>query len=635
VSLHAQVTLAECADPARRARLEADLPAWLKWYLANSYTRPFEDLHLATIKGTLEASSTGGRFCVAGERAIGKSTLIWGVILELKLSGLEPFPICVPWQESAKKRAFQFWKNAICFNDRIAADYPEYCAPFVHGKGVSQKIAASTWAHNLQPTGAQLAIGEGLIVFPDNRGCIGGSTINGNPRGLNHPQPDGSVIRPSIVLLDDVQDRKAAKSPIQVADIIEKIDGDVAGCGELGKDLAMVMACNCIEHEDVTAHYLADKAWNSVRVPCVLTWPKGWDADGGEVVELWEELGERIKNKTPYKTWYAANKKRMTDGMTLSAASAYATAKDCIDPFFGVIRTYCKMGRYAFMAEKQQAPEKQGVEVYALTAKTILSRVDNTRPAGEVPEWAKIVLVSSDVNPSYAISSVVLAFGADQRAAVLWYGTHAMACVDTWTYAQKKAYIIGELFKHAQELTKLPCRVTDWIIDGGGSPENTVIDFAATAQRLHGISTITAFGRAGKQYRTNEKKEYGVTIKEQAHVVRASALRRWIIWNQHYWLEQSHLAWTGTPSAPGSCELPKGNHQEFADQASREQIVGKVELNGRMIYDVKRSTLKHDFGDCMAQGYAFAAVLGIGTGGGGEVKESRRKKYTQAELRRA
>jgi hypothetical protein len=241
---------------------------WLKHYLAATFTRPFETPHLQIIDGTMQAHQTGGRFAVAAERGIGKSTVLWGMVLYLSLSGQQRYPICVPWADKALKRAFRFWKMALCFNDALGADYPEYCAPFRHARGVPQRVMTTRWRDTDAMTGAQLTVGEGIIVLPARRGCIGGSTINGNVRGLNHPQDDGTVLRPTLVLLDDVQDRGTAKSPVQVADTCDVIDGDVAGVGEAGRQVPMLMSGNCILPDDVMAHYLAHREWEGLRVPC-------------------------------------------------------------------------------------------------------------------------------------------------------------------------------------------------------------------------------------------------------------------------------------------------------------------------------------------------------------------------------
>ena len=56
--------------------------------------------------------------------------------------------------------------------------------------------------------------------------------INGAIRGKNRTMPDGSVARPDMVVLDDVQTDADAKSPVQIAKIEETINSSVAGLVE-------------------------------------------------------------------------------------------------------------------------------------------------------------------------------------------------------------------------------------------------------------------------------------------------------------------------------------------------------------------------------------------------------------------
>jgi len=257
---HSLVEWRECENPARRKRLEADRPAWLRHYFPAVFSRPFESPHLTIIEGSTEAITTGGRFAVAAERGIGKSVIEWGLALTDVFTNASEFPAYVPWQASAVKRAFRFWKTALCFNPLLLADYPEFCAPFALSRGVAQRLAGTVWQggpNDGKPTGAALAVTDGMIILPDSRGAIGSATINGNPRGLNHPTADGRVMRPTSAILDDVQDRDVAKSERMVQDTIAIIDGDVAGMGEAGKKLPMLMTGNCIATGDVMAHYLA------------------------------------------------------------------------------------------------------------------------------------------------------------------------------------------------------------------------------------------------------------------------------------------------------------------------------------------------------------------------------------------
>ena len=650
------VPYAEPEDAERRKRLEADPPEWLRWYLEDRFPYPFGVGHLEIISAGIRAIIAGTPITAAAPRTFGKTSLLWGVSLYAVLSGLCRFPVTIGWKQTAGSELLDQWLTALSENDRLAADYPCQCNPFREStaslrlKGILRQIDPPIKA------GCNVQKGRGVVVLPDVKElstgrtmpqcALAGRSINGSIKGLNVGLLDGSTLRPDIAMLDDPQDEDTAASPTLVKKVLKKIDYSIRSLSGPRRRITVMATVTRMNEGDVSQALLERPGTEAIIISQISEWPKGWTDKDSKTRALWDEWNrQRIDGLLMHdggeaaRVFYAANVAELTEGMKVSWEERYQIGDDKRpgdpSPMFSSMWDFYELGEAAFMAERQNKPLVEGVTINAVSASIIRSRVDKTRPPGVVPEWAKIIIASSDVNPSYAISTIVFAFGNNQRSAILWYGIHPMECKFEWTDAQKKGYIANELEKHGKEISALPCKATDWIIDGGGSPENTVIDFSATAQRLLGISAITAFGRAGKQYTTREKKEYGVKVREQAHVVRASTLRQWIIWNEHYWLEQAGLAWTGTPSAPGSCELPAGNHDEFAEQASREYITGKVELNGRMIYDVKRSTLKHDFGDCMAQGYAFAAVLGIGTGGGGDVKESRRKKYTQAELRRA
>jgi len=611
---HSAVDLPECEDKARRRKLEADPIKWLRHYLEQAYSRPFERPHLAIIEGAIHASATGGRFAIAAQRGIGKSTVLWGIVLMLAITGKQPFPVCVPWASGALKRAFRFWKTALCFNERLFADYPEVCSPFRHSKGSPQKIAHTTWRANAKPTGAQMAVGEGLIVLPDNRGCIGGATINGNPRGLNHPMPDGRVLRPTLALLDDVQDRGTAKSDLQVRETIEVIDGDVAGMGEAGTNLPMLMSGNCIEPNDVMAHYLGSDRWKAVRVPCIEEWPVGWKDGSGEVFQLWKQWHDLYRDGSGAATFYRKNKAKMTKGMKLSAPGTFKKAAQIPDPFCGVMVNYFKMGAEAFAAEAQQKPIQQGTTLYNLTPAVIQSRTIADRQPGEVPEWAAMRVAGTDINPSYGLTWALCGFGRDQTAAVLGYGIHRMSVSQGATPAEWEAAVYEALAAHGKYLGQLPCRPDAWFIDAGGQAFDVAARFAVQSVRLCGVQAIPSTGRGARNYRPYGKTVVGAP-REQCHMAMDSNRRRWVAFNADYWRERAQKGWTGSVGAPGSCSLPAGHHRDFAEQICREQLQGKSEIGGQMIWVWNTQPGPHDYGDAMTMCYMGAAFNGIGTSG--------------------
>ena len=110
---------------------ELDPEAWVKAYFPAAFPLPFGPVHRAIISEFVHAIDTGERFAVAAPRGTGKSTLVSALALWALMTNRTPFPAIVPWAERSKRQALRFWSNELCFNARLARDYPDACAPFV------------------------------------------------------------------------------------------------------------------------------------------------------------------------------------------------------------------------------------------------------------------------------------------------------------------------------------------------------------------------------------------------------------------------------------------------------------------------------------------------------------------------
>ena len=625
VSRRSAVPRTRCKNAKRRRRLESDPPGWLKWYLAEAYTRPFERPHTEIIEGVMTAHRDGGRFVVAGERGIGKSALLWGLVLYLRLSGQQVYPVCIPWAAPAMKRAFRFWKNALCFNDRLAADYPEYCAPFRHAKGVSQRVMVTTWADTGELTGAQLTVGEGMIVLPDGLGCIGGSTINGNVRGLNHPQEDGSVLRPTIAMLDDVQDRKTASSPMGVRKTVEIIDGDVAGIGEAGCDLPVLMACNCICRGDVPEHYIEDDDWHSLRVPCVEQWPDGWEDKAGPCRKLWQEWHELQKTGGDELAFYLEHKDEMTAGMRLSAPAAFQKSAKIADPLYGAMRLYFRMGHAAFWAEQQQEPVEVDTRLYALTPSVVCAHAVDTMPRLHVPETTTIITAFVDINRG-GLHWCVGAFGQDMTCHVPAYGRFPgrgdlydeNATSSVWSRA-----VFGGLHQVAQGLAGMTftrgdqsVRIGTLFVDRGGQYAEIAHRFASAAS--FPFRVLPAWGYAANKYMIHRSTLIGAPM-EQCHIVK-SQYGAFVAYSACYWREVAQRAFLGLPAEPGGCTLYGGqgkrHHVPFAEQVCADRLHNKYDTDAGPRWDWhRRPGAAEHWGDALKGCYVAAALAGLSASG--------------------
>lgn len=599
-----------------------DEMAWMKTYLPAAFPLPFGDVHHEIRDAFRYSLETGDDMAAAAPRGTGKSTEFNALALRAVLEGITPFPAVIPWDGKAKKRALRFWANELCFNARLHRDYPEATAPFKACRGVANRLAAVT--QNSEATGARLGLDEGVIVLPNGLGAIGSATINGNPRGLNYSTIDGRTMRPSFALIDDPQDRKTAKSKSRVQDTIDRIRSDVKGMAGPDSKMPIVLSGTVLERDDVMEYFLSLPDWRSVRVGQITAWPKDFTEKGSESRKLWDEWndirqdGEREKNEGKNALrFYVEHQAAMTEGMAVSWAERYDRRRGQPDALYAAMHDYYVMGEAAFAAERQNEPLKQGVTLYNLTPEIIQSRATD-RLAGVVPDWATDVIAATDVNPSYGLTWGAVGFRKDQAAAVIAYGIHQMHVSGNETTAVKKKAVTDQLVLLGKKLAALPCKPKPWIIDAGGESFEAVTEFCVSSVASCGMVAIAATGKAAKAY-----KPYGSLVHGSPR--EGCFLRKkrnengvwisWINWHADQWRECAQKAWTGSIGAPGSCSLPAGHHREFAEQICREQLQGKGEIGGQMVWVWNTQPGAHDFGDVMAMAYMGAAWSGIGTSG--------------------
>ncbi len=625
---------------ADRKRREKDPEGWLLYYGGKAmFPCPFSDGHKEIIHNTIDAAKTGTGSATAAPRGEGKTSVLRGVGVYLVAAKIVRFPVIVGWKHGDAKAALVSWLRMFTERETFACDYPHICAPFMHSVHATG-LRNLTWKDTEKNTGAMVDKTEKIITLPDSLGAIACRSAQGDAKGLSVTLPDGTVLRPDFVLFDDAQDPKKAQSSEMVRKTIDVLENVFLGMAGPQKRLTAASAVTVEAEDDVSEHWLNRKGWKSIRISRIKTWPGG--GDGGDwpdtnrpAYNLWEEWNiTRIEHgEAAAIAFYKKNKAAMTKGMSVSWKHRYDKERGDPDAMYAAMWDRYNLGASVFSRAQQNMPIKQVITLYNLKPKAVLARVEK-RDSVSVPDYAKTVLCATDINPSYALTTVVAAFGDDQRAAVVWYGTHPVVCDKRMTDSQVKASVHAALADHGRKIASLPCRPHQWTIDGGGSPQNTVIDFCANSQRICGMPAITSFGRAGTNYRPTGGKSRRVVIKEESHTVRERHDRQWIVWNAHYWMEQAQRGWLADFGAPGSCTLPEGHHQEFADQVCREVLVDKAELGGRVVWKWDHMPGPHDYADCMAMLYMLAAShANIGTGGYvSPVKP--RKRYSQSDFSR-
>jgi hypothetical protein len=411
--------------------------------------------------------------------------------------------------------------------------------------------------------------------------------------------------------------------------------------GGAGAAFPVLMAGNCIVVGDVMTRYLADPKWHPLRISCIEAWPAGW-ADKGPAWKLWAEWWDAYRHDAKAGArFYRARRAAMTAGMKLSSPHAYADKADATLPDARCVamRQYWQMGHEAFMAERQQTPLDPDQSAHiAVTPELILSRATD-RALGAVPADAVKIVAAADVNPGGTsqlgarLSWAVVAFARNQVAHVTAWGIHPVKVKAGASKAEEGGAVYQALNELRQKVQSMGAESLVYDARGWASREIS-LKYGMTPNPQTSVPAVPAEGWSAKHYRPSHKT--ALRAFENAHEAadRVGGVRvRWIAWHSDAWHESSLGGWACAPGAPGSCDLPAGNHRQFAEQCASISLAWKADTPTGLRWEWREKPGEHDFADGMAMAYMAAAWQGVGTGGVTSLPQSR-KSYSQSDLRR-
>lgn len=627
-----------CADPARRKRLERDPVKWLRWYMETAFTFPFSDGHLLLIERVIHAAKTGEGTATAQPRGEGKSTILTGVLIYLVVTGVLRFPVLVGWKHDDAKKALASWLRMLCDNERFAADYPEICTPFRHSTHATA-LKNLTWKHNGKPIGAMVDNMSKVVTLPGSMGAIAARSAQGDSKGLSAMMPDGTVLRPDFLAIDDAQDPKQADNASAVAKTIDNLENVFLGMGGRQKRLAAAAACTVEREGDVSCHFLTRNGWTATLVSRIQTWPDGsqggtWEREQGcPIRALWDEwrgiyLGDGQQKANAF---FRKNRKHMVGKMEVSWIHGYDHDKE-VSAYDAAMHMWYTLGPDVFARGQQNKPLKRGVDVYNIMPEVVMSRAVDRAPY-VVPERTEVITVGTDINPSYALTSCVIGFDRDASADYLYYGRHTDAplpCTPTMSETQRQAAIFDALTRLGMQLLAMPCKPKGWMIDGGGAQSAVAKKFRYEWNRRHPELPVTiGYGRSGKSARISARNE---TIRARGdnwilcrQKDKDYGSEEWVLWHADAFREIMQRAWTCEIGSPGGATLPRGQHREFGEEICRERLKAKGMVGDKMVWDFEKGAGKNDFPDAAGMAYAMASILGVNSGGVTRVKQQPRR----------
>jgi len=409
--------------PDRRAAAAASLRTHLETYHRRLCPLEFSPAHLEALARFEAAGRFGGQFALAMPRGFGKTTLALCVILWAMLHGYRRFTVLVAATDSKARDLLKRLKRELEENDLLLADFPEVCYPIRALGRIRQ--AAPGQLYLGRPTDQEWTAASLVLPTipgsPASGGKIAVAGLTGaNLRGQQH-LTGGKMLRPDLVLVDDPQTAKTARSPAQCEQRAAIIQNDVLGMAGDEK-LAIVAAVTIIQQHDLASRLL-DRSqfpdWQGTTYRALQAWPTN--------MELWEEYATlraaemRDRGTARQATlFYRQNWEAMHAGAQVTWPQRHnADQLDglqwCMDLHF--------RDSSAFAAEYQNDPKPPDYAASADLDPDRLVQRCNGLPRGAYPPGTHSITCYVDVHRNLLFYAVV-AWSADGGGALIDYNCY-------------------------------------------------------------------------------------------------------------------------------------------------------------------------------------------------------------------
>jgi hypothetical protein len=663
-------------DYPRRKACGASFRVFCETYFPAAFHRAWSDDHLRVIAKIEKAVREGGLFAFAMPRGSGKTTLARCAALWAILYGYRPFVCLIGAADDRAKELLLPIKKHALENPLLLADFPEAVHPLRALENSSKRqlqqhcrgrLTHVHWGQNklVFPTiegfsGEDLPRAlrdEGLEISPSCGSIITTTSLDANMRGQQHTLVDGSIIRPSLVLLDDPQTRDSARSVDQTRKRLELLNGDVLGMAGPGEQISALMTCTKMYEGD-----LADTVLDREQYP-------EWDSECTRLVyafpadeKLWEEYFEirHSQGKAAATDFYRQRQAAMDAGAQIAWQARYDGKGGEISAVQHAMNLRQKVGPEAFAAEYQNEPSLQQTSDQVLTVDQVLAKASGYK-RGEVPPACTKMTMFIDIHDRLLFYAVC-AWEETFTGYVIDYGTFPEQRRSTFTLADATrtlgrafpgAGVDGSIHAGLEQLVSAYLN-RDW--SRGGSLmriDRLLVDMgykpglvASVKQKAGGSAMMLAKGvgiRASRKPIAEYARRPGETIGHYWYIpnVRKTGQFQHVLVDVNYWKRfvQDGLATAAGDRGCISLFGKGGNdvrqHELIAEHVARSEKWVEVTGPGGAVREWSPLPTRPDnhWFDCLVGCAAAASMVGI-KAAGEAAPVRQRKKYTQEDLRR-
>jgi hypothetical protein len=407
---------------ANRLRALDDAEFFLQHYFGNVFSEPFTEDRRDMLQSIENAALYGGDQAIAGPRGEGKTRLVLYQGLRLAIKGISRFPIVIGKSQSKAEKDLKTIREKLQQNQQFIDDFPEIGYPFKAIGGWSSRCRLQTVGgvftqieiapdHLIFPTiePHQLEWGSDVELLSNGQifACMG---IDGPIRGTTFRDE-----RPTVAIIDDIEDKEAARSDTLIEKNESVIEEDIGGLGSSAEPISRVFLCT-IQNRKCLAYKYTDPtqkpSWRGRRYRKMIKPPsrtdlvdqfidmwknrKDNDIDAREAYRFWKLNQNEIEHDCQISNPYSYSKKVHSDGepMELSAIHSY----------------YVRVAKYGPKAVATEIdndpPEDASAKGIGLTVQVVSSRL-NGLAKRQLPANTVTLTAAIDLGKYYCHWAVV------------------------------------------------------------------------------------------------------------------------------------------------------------------------------------------------------------------------------------
>lgn len=311
-------------------------------FTESSGLKPLGPAQQDSCKRSQDVMLRRGRVVKCEPRSYGKTTRSANEATFAVLTGRRRFVLIVASSVEKAKDIIDGIKTELQNNQRLARLFPNTCAAFAHAANLR---AASVKYQTIGNLLTNIKVGDDRIIFPTVPGEPSSGAVimvrsRDNVRGtivkVKSGDEAGRVLRPDLVIMDDIQTEQDADNPETVRKLVKLIKKAILRSGRLGKRIDAIMTITPQNPGDLATHFMENEpGWEVVRYQMLTKRPsqKAEEMWLGEYRELLlnydkHKRGDKIRAQLEALQYYKDNKEAMDEGAEVSWDWAFGWAEE-------------------------------------------------------------------------------------------------------------------------------------------------------------------------------------------------------------------------------------------------------------------------------------------------------------------